>query len=256
MMDSHSNFQQVVSLHQVCFVIDAHQSVYLLPPKLDADFLLISSEQATLLDRNNKSPSCSVDIILDQIMEGNETFKITVTYQPPSAYLNRTKNYSDSALVIIQNTGNAFGASHHYYKIMDLDAVFIVPPSSPVFTATFYTSTTSTILWTHPATVPPFDFVLHYNISWSYVGPCSGSGAPVDETRLLHGSRRNFTLTNLRPNSQYLVTLVAVGALGSQILLNTTASGNFLSLREDPERVANCASCLRSKKIFTPQASH
>ncbi len=67
-------------------------------------------------------------------------------------------------------------------------------------------------------------------MSWSYVGPCSGPGAPPDENQLLDGSTRNFTLTGLRPNSQYSVTLEAMnnkGSASSQIIVNIAFEGKL-----------------------------
>ncbi len=95
---------------------------------------------------------------------------------------------------------------------------------SPTITDVFPTPTTATFLWSHSQP----DFVTSYNVSWSYVGPCSGPEAPSDTHQVVDGSRRNFTLTSLIPNAHYLLTLVAMNSIGateSSVLINTTVSG-------------------------------
>ncbi len=113
-----------------------------------------------------------------------------------------------------------------------LHSLSTVPPSSPVFTDVTTTTTTSRILWTHPTTTPPTDFVLTYRVSWSYVGPCTGPGAPTDVMRVLDGSTRTFSLTNLVASSQYSVRLEARNDAGtsiSQTIVNTPYAGKYLS---------------------------
>ena len=92
----------------------------------------------------------------------------------------------------------------------------------PTITDVLSTSTNSTIQWSHPQP----DFIVSYNVGWSYAGSCTGPGSPPDAHQVLSdGSRRNFTLVGLRPNSQYFVTLVAkntIGATQSTVLINTT----------------------------------
>ncbi len=103
---------------------------------------------------------------------------------------------------------------------------------NPTITNFFSTPIASTVLWSH---LQP-DFIVSYNVSWSYVGPCSGPGVPSDTHQVLHGSRRNFTLTGLRPNSQYLVTLVAMNNIGrteSTASINTRFSGIFFACDSD-----------------------
>ena len=74
------------------------------------------------------------------------------------------------------------------------------------------------------------DQVLDYNVSWSYVGPCSepAVSSADDGHQLLRGSTRAFVLGNLSPNSQYLVTVEAINGAGSsasQVTVNTTLQG-------------------------------
>ena len=104
-----------------------------------------------------------------------------------------------------------------------------VPPSSPVFASVATTSNSSTITWTHP----PTSDVQAYTVSWLYMGPCSLLGeTPEDGSQVLEGSRRSFTLTNLRANSQYLVRVEArndIGTSNSSITVNTSYAGKFSS---------------------------
>ena len=101
---------------------------------------------------------------------------------------------------------------------------------SPIFTNVTVTATTSTILWSQQSTDP----VLFFILSWSYEGPCNGSGTPSDGFQVINDTSRNsIMLAGLRPNSQYLVTLIAVTNAGeafSQILVNTTIEGNDLEV--------------------------
>ena len=102
-----------------------------------------------------------------------------------------------------------------------------MPPRPPVFTNITSISTTSMILWYQP----PADSITGYKIFWSYVGPCSGLGTPSNGQQSLNGSSRNLTLSDLRPNSHYLVTLVAVDndveSASSQAIVNTTIEGSY-----------------------------
>ena len=62
------------------------------------------------------------------------------------------------------------------------------------------------------------------------MGPCSGPGIPGDEVRELNdSSSRSFTLTGLRPNSQYSVMLEAINIEGSgtsdRVIISTKIEG-------------------------------
>lgn len=98
-------------------------------------------------------------------------------------------------------------------------------PPDPSFVNVLSTPFSATILWSHSQA----DFIVSYNVSWSYVGPCSGPGTPLDGYQTLDdASRRYITLTRLRPNSQYFVTLVAINSIGateSYLQINTTLQG-------------------------------
>ena len=105
-----------------------------------------------------------------------------------------------------------------------LDSAFDHIPSSPLFTGLITTTNNVTILWSHGPSV------ISYNVSWSYIGPCS-SKASSDLHQTLDGSTRSFTVTDLRPNSQYLVRVEAgnnVGSVASQITVSTGIEGTYM----------------------------
>ena len=103
--------------------------------------------------------------------------------------------------------------------------VVTAPPTTLVIDEVIPTPASAVISWSHSQP----EFVVVYNVSWSYVGPCSGPGGPDDESRVLGGSARSFRITDLRPNSHYSLTLVARNGIGeteTNIVINTTVAGS------------------------------
>ena len=97
-----------------------------------------------------------------------------------------------------------------------------MPPSAPTVDDIVAMPTMVSVTWYHP----PIDLVDQYFVHWEYVGPCQVPPL-VDDDRL-DGTVRNFTLADLNPNSQYLLTLEARNGEGSNssfVIVNTTIEG-------------------------------
>lgn len=100
------------------------------------------------------------------------------------------------------------------------------PPSAPVLSISAKSPDSFTLSWIQL----PTDIFEGYDISWTYLGPCDEE--IPDGSMLLNSSSRAYTVTGLRANSQYLVTVAAVGTMlaYSQINVTTTADCKMMDL--------------------------
>ena len=96
-------------------------------------------------------------------------------------------------------------------------SAFIVPPPSPAMLTTSSQSTSITLTWSQS----PGDVVDSYQISYSFtIRVCENPGNGVTSAP---GSSREYTLTGLEENSDFIISITAMNEAGSSPPVTTTA---------------------------------
>ena len=92
---------------------------------------------------------------------------------------------------------------------------YSVPP--PTILTTSPQSTTITLTWSQT----PGDVVDSYQISYSFT--IRGCGTPVNDVASAPGSSREYTLTGLEENSDFIISITAMNGAESSPPATTTA---------------------------------
>ena len=101
--------------------------------------------------------------------------------------------------------------------------------ADPVITIWNVTSTTAVIVWTQDFS----DNIDRIFITWTYSGPCANAQYPDGSAFFSDGSIRMYSLENLAPNSQYMVTVQnqnSAGYSSESINISTSIASKYTLL--------------------------
>ena len=98
----------------------------------------------------------------------------------------------------------------------------VVPPYTPTLVEATAAAPTSIVLtWTHP----PMDMVDSFLIAYSFtIRDCDSDEAGMSPWWVVSGDTRNFSLTGLEENSDFVLSILARNSAGDSEVSQTTAT--------------------------------